>query len=372
MSNDGVNAERIDHTPEAILARMEVELTGAAKAGVETWPHIRSAARQLPDGPVDAVILTGCGDSYYAALGLRPLIERASGVPVLALPAMEAVTFPSVLATPRALLVGISVSGKVERTIQAVTEHRDRSGLTVSISAHADSDLGQAADLAIPTGLRGTPGPVPGTANYLGSMLGLAAIALVLGERGGSASLTDSMVVDALAALDVAVSAGRARATEEASVLEPPFFAIGSGPDLGTAWFGVAKFIEAAATVGVAQDLEEWAHEQFFTTRPGTTVFVHSSGEAVRERARRVAGSVVKVGGRLVTIGDRPLGIAGEQHWALPEVSEPLAPLVSWAPVAMTALAYARHAGRFPFGIDLPGRMQTVDEDIYLPQPSRA
>jgi glucosamine--fructose-6-phosphate aminotransferase (isomerizing) len=372
MSNDGVNAERTEHTPDAILSRMETELNAAAGAGIEAWPKIRAAARRLPEGPLDAVVLTGCGDSYYAALALRPLIEQASGVPVLVQPAMEAVTFPSALATSRALLVGISVSGKVERTIQAVTDHRERGGTTVSISAHADSDLGNAANHAIPTGLRGTPGPVPGTANFLGSMLGLAAIALELGERGGSAGHEDRMVLDALRALDVTVSEGGALARSEASVLEPPFFAIGSGPDLGTAWFGVAKFIEAAATVGVAQDLEEWAHEQFFTTRPGTTVFVHASGEAVRERARRVAGSVVKVGARLVTIGVRPLGIAGEHHWAVPEVAEPFAPLVAWAPVAMTALAYARHAGRYPFGIDLPGRMRTVDEDIYLPQPSRA
>jgi glucosamine--fructose-6-phosphate aminotransferase (isomerizing) len=372
MSNDGVNAERTEHTPDAILSRMQTELTTAAGAGIVSWSQIRAAARRLPAGPIDAVILTGCGDSYYAALALRPLVERASGVPVLAQPAMEAVTFPSALATSRALLVGISVSGKVERTIQAVTEHRRRGGATVSISAHADSDLGQAADLAIPTGLRGTPGPVPGTANFLGSMLGLAAIALELGERDGSASLNDRVVLEALQALDVTVSKGGDRARSEASVLEPPFFSIGSGPDLGTAWFGVAKFIEAAATVGVAQDLEEWAHEQFFATKPGTTVFVHASSEAVRERARRVAGSVVKVGGRLVTIGDEPLGISGEHHWAIPRVSEALRPLVSWAPVAMTALAYARHAGRFPFGIDLPGRMRTVDDDIYLPQPSRA
>lgn len=372
MSNDGVNAERTEHTPDAILSRMETELTAAASAGIESWPQIRSAARRLPESPVDAVILAGCGDSYYAALALRSVIERAAGVPVLAQPAMEAVTFPSVLATSRALLVGISVSGKVERTIQAVTEHRERAGVTVSISAHADSDLGQAADVAIPTGLRGTPGPVPGTANFLGSLLGLAAIALELGERGGTASFDETAVVEALGALDVTVSEGGARARSEASVLEPPFFAIGSGPDLGTAWFGVAKFIEAASTVGVAQDLEEWAHEQFFTTRPETSVFVHASGEAVRERARRVAGSVVKVGGRLVTVGTQPLGVTGEHHWALPAVTESLVPLVSWAPVALTALAYARHAGRYPFGIDLPGRMRTVDEDIYLPQPSRA
>lgn len=371
MGTNTVNADGVEHAPEAILARMEIELSGAARAGVESWSAIRGAARELPDGPVDAVVLTGCGDSYYAGMALRGLIEAAAGVPVLAVPAMEAVTFPSVLASARALTVGVSVSGKVERTIQALTEHRARGGATVSITAHADSDLGLAADVRIATGFRGTPGPVPGTANYLGSLLGLVAIAAELGDRRGRATVTDAGVVDALGALEEVVSGGRDRASAEARELTPPFFSIGSGPDLGTAWFGVAKFIEAAATVGVAQDLEEWAHEQFFTTRPGTTVFVHATVPAVRERARRVAASVVKVGGRLVTIGGDPLGIADEQHWRLPDLDESLAPLVAWAPVTLTALAYARHANRHPFGIDLPGRMRTVDDDIYLAQPKR-
>ncbi|MEO6577883.1 MAG: SIS domain-containing protein [Candidatus Limnocylindria bacterium] len=372
MSTNGVNAESVEHAPDAILSRMEVELTGAAGAGIESWRDIREAAREVPGGRPDAIVLTGCGDSYYAAIALRGLLEAAAGVPVLAVPAMEAVTFPSALATPRALVVGISVSGKVESTIQAVTEHRGRGGATASISAHADSDLGLAADARIATGFRGTPGPVPGTANYLGSMLGLVAIAAELADRERTPAVTDAAVIAALHALDEVVATGRGRASAEAATLEPPFFSIGSGPDYGTAWFGVAKFIEAAATVGVAQDLEEWAHEQYFTTRPGTTVFVHATTPAVVERARRVAGSVVKVGGRLVTIAPEPLGITEEQHWPLPDVADELVPLVAWAPVAMTALAYARHAERFPFGIDLPGRMRTVDEDIYLAQPKRA
>jgi glucosamine--fructose-6-phosphate aminotransferase (isomerizing) len=372
MGTDGVNAESVEHTPSAILSRMEIELTGAAVAGIEAWPRIRDAARQLPSDGLDAILLTGCGDSYYAALGLRDLLEASAGVPVLAQPAMEAVTFPTLLVTPRTLVVGISASGKVERTIQAVTHHGARSGPTVSISAHADSDLGLAADAAIATGIRGTPGPVPGTANYVGSMLGLLAIAVELGERRRAAPFDDADVLGALGALDATIVAGAELAKTEATLLEPPFFSIGSGPDLGSAWFGVAKFIEAAATVGVAQDLEEWAHEQFFTTVPGTTVFVHATNRAGHERARRVAGSVVKVGGRLVSVAPEPLGTSGEHHWPIAVVDERLAPLVAWVPVAMTALAYARHAGRFPFGIDLPGRMRTVDEDIYLPEPNRA
>ncbi len=371
-AQDGsVNAEGVAIRRDAILARMAEELELAGSAGRSAWRSIRTAAASIPAMTWRAIILTGSGDSYYAAMALRGLLEAAARVPVLAVPAMEAVTFPSRLADENALMVAISVSGKVERTIEAIREHRRRGGTAIAISAFADSDLATAADGAIPTGIRGTPGPVPGTANFLGSMLGLVAMAAELGERNRGAMFRESdaeAAMDAVEALAVSPSAHEA----EARALTPPFFSLGSGPDLGIAWFGVAKFIEAAATVGVAQDLEEWAHEQYFTTKPGTSVFVHASSERVRARARRVAASVLKVGGRLVTIGPEPLGLADEQHWPIPPLADAVRPLVAWVPMTMTALAYARIADRHPFGIDLPNRMQTVDEDIYLARPSRA
>ncbi len=178
---------------------------------------------------------------------------------------------------------------------------------------------------------------MPGTANFLGSLLGLVSIGLELGDRRGSNVPDDTAVVDELRALDATVTNDGELALREASELQPPFFCIGSGPDLGIASFGVAKFIEAAATVGVAQDLEEWAHEQFFTTKPGTSVFLHASSAAVLDRAQRVAGSAVKVGGRLVTFSPEPLGVAEERHWALRATNERLAPLVGWDPMAISS-----------------------------------
>lgn len=366
-----VNAEGVAIQRDAILARMTVELGLAGTAGREAWPSIRAAAALLPARDWRAIILTGCGDSYYAAIAMRGLLEATARVPVLAVPAMEAVTYPSRLADENALMVAISVSGKVERTIEAVREHRRRGGNAITVSAFADSDLAAAADGAIPTGIRGTPGPVPGTANFLGSMLGLVAVASELGERTGHEMFQEPDVEAALSAVE-AVAASSSLAEAEARALTPPFFSLGSGPDLGTAWYGVAKFVEAAATVGVAQDLEEWAHEQYFTTKTGTSVFIHASSERVLDRARRVGASVLKVGGRLVTVGPESLGLTDERHWLIPPVAEALRPLVTWVPMAWTALAYARIADRQPFGIDVENRMQTVDEDIYLARPSRA
>lgn len=367
-----VNALGVEIERGSILTRMGTELRVAGPAAQAAWSGIREAANGLPGRTYRSVILTGCGDSYYAATALRSLVESASGLPTLAVPAMEAATFPSLLSDEHALLVGISVSGKVERTIEAVSMHRRRGGATAAISAFGDSDVAAAADAAIPTSLRGTPGPVPGTANFLGSMLGIVAIAAELGARAGRRPAWEPAVVDVLGGLSHAVEEGQPHAARIVTALQPMFCSLGSGPDLGTAWYGVAKFVEAAATFGIAQDLEEWAHEQYFTTTPGTTVFVHATTSGAAARARRVSSSVIKVGATLVTIGTEPLGLTAEHHWPIADAPEPLRPLVAWVPMAVTSRAYAIHAGRFPFGIDLPDRMRTVDEDIYLAQAARA
>src|SRR5712672_1038878 len=100
---------------------------------------------------------------------------------------------------------------------------RPRSQARSNEQSKPDSDLASAADGAIPTRIRGTPGPVPGTANFLGSMLGLTAIAAELGARIRSEVFRDADVVAALDAVD-AFALPVLDAGTEAGALTPPFF----------------------------------------------------------------------------------------------------------------------------------------------------
>jgi glucosamine 6-phosphate synthetase-like amidotransferase/phosphosugar isomerase protein len=349
-----------------ILNRMEDELTHAGSAASAQWAGIKAQAEAVPARKCEHIVITGCGDSYYAGLSMRVTLEELSGLPVAVMPSMEAATFPSRLLEDDALMLAVSVSGKVERTIEAVSRHRERGGTAIAVTAFPDNQLSSVANSVVTTGLRGTPGPVPGTANYLGSLLALIAIGLEMEARKASKrSIADSEILSALGKIDQAFRDSMAQAPSLVRPLRPPFFALGSGPDLGAASFGVAKFLEAAATVGVAQDLEEWAHEQYFATGEGTTVFICSTSPATDERALRVARSVARVGGLPVTIGienDAPRAV----NIRLPKTSTMLAPLVAWVPLTVMALAYAREHERSPFGIDRPNRMSTVDSDIYV------
>ena len=72
-----VNAEGVAIQRGAILARMTEELEMSGSAGLSVWPSVRAAASRLPDRDWRAIVLTGCGDSYYAAIALRSMLEDA-------------------------------------------------------------------------------------------------------------------------------------------------------------------------------------------------------------------------------------------------------------------------------------------------------
>ncbi|MBK8021836.1 MAG: hypothetical protein IPK19_10535 [Chloroflexi bacterium] len=59
---------------------------------------------------------------------------------------------------------------------------------------------------------------------------------------------------------------------------------LGSGPSYAAATFGATKLLEAAGTHCWVQDLEEWAHLQYFVAEPDTTgTFLMRLQGAVRE-----------------------------------------------------------------------------------------
>jgi len=79
---------------------------------------------------------------------------------------------------------------------------------------------------------------------------------------------------------------------------------LGAGPNFGTAFFSMAKLIESGRHNGVGQELEEWAHEQYFVCGPGTYVFVLAPPGAGVDRAREQLWAVRETGAFAVAVCD--------------------------------------------------------------------
>jgi glucosamine--fructose-6-phosphate aminotransferase (isomerizing) len=335
----------------------------------------RQAAERLPAGVPPRVYLVGCGDSHYCGVATRLAFERWSGVATEALEALEFSRY-AVEAAPRgSWVICVSNSGRVVRTVESAIFARERGLIPIALTFDPASRLASSVDAVLTFGYEDV-GFGPGTLSYMASLGGLYALALHLGER--SQRLDAKGVADKLSALS-ALSEAVARTTEavdeqaaelgRATGAEVPIHIIGGGPNYGTALFGMAKFIEAAATPAVGQELEEWAHEQYFCTRPGTLTVVIAPPGASTDRAREQLQAVRDVGGAAAVIcaaGDAETAALADLVLRVPAtVDETLSPVPYCIPLELFAYHYAVSKGKTMLGFDDSRRMEVNFRQIF-------
>jgi glucosamine--fructose-6-phosphate aminotransferase (isomerizing) len=231
---------------------------------------------QFPAQHWQAVYMGGCGDSFYAGLACEMAFLRFCKLPIKALPAMQFSRYEvEHLVTP-GVFFGISNSGNVARTVEAVMMARDAGVDTLAVTGNESSTIVREADaglaLAIPA-----MGRSPGIRSYTVQLLLLFLCALRLGEirqvlssieadrwrqqlRGGAACMEATIQAN-----DTAVKA----LVERLGDAEDWVF-VGSGPSYATALFCAAKLVESCGVQAWAQELEEWGHIQFFNRRERT------------------------------------------------------------------------------------------------------
>jgi glucosamine--fructose-6-phosphate aminotransferase (isomerizing) len=357
-----------EHMLAGITAQPAYLRLGAARELYET-------ASELPLGRPSRVYLVGCGDSHFCGLATRFAFERWTGLPTDALESLEFSRYAVESAPSDALVVAVSNSGRVARTVECALFARQRGIASLGLTYAADSRLAQAASMVLPWTYQDV-GFGPGTLSYLASLVALYAVALRLAVETGR--LTPQEVaqhLDAISATGDAIqhtiAACRPAAEELARAIEPTdsLSVIGGGPNYGTALFGMAKFIEAAAFNAVGQELEEWAHEQYFLTRPGTHTLVLAPAGASIDRAREQLRAVRDVGGRAVAICDtadaETASLADAVLPVTAAADELLSPIVNAIPLELVALAFGQRLGRTMLGFDDERRQEVNFRQIF-------
>ena len=307
---------------------------------------------------IERVFVTGCGDSHHAALNSELAFEQLAGLPCEPQTAMQFSRYGAsfVPDTDRGsnLVLGVSVSGQVSRTVEAVDLGRKAGALTVAITGNREAPLAGVSDLlletAVPPLLDELDGMIiPGTRSYFASQLALYLLAIHLGQQRGNLSkklanklrhelgtIADSME-ETIASSD-AVAQQAAQEWLDADT----FVYCGSGPNYGTALFSAAKLLEASGDTAVAQDMEEWAHLQYFARQETTPTFLISAGQRDVDRALEIATAARALGRRLaiITPGNSPLAQkgGGDVLFSLKEtVRECFSPLLTSIPAILFA-----------------------------------
>jgi len=276
--------QQVDTLPDLVLAMIDELVTA-----------VRHTLTPSLSQKIERIFSTGCGDSYFAPLNAELAFEQLAGLPCEPMTAMQfaryAVGFLPETGRGSNLVLAVSVSGAVSRTVEAMALARQAGATAVALTGNPEGPLGQAAEFVLETAVPPLPAElqgliVPGTRSYVASQLALYLCAIQLGEHRGHLTKTaanklrrELAHMAELMAQTIALSDKATRQAAEAWHDADQFVFCGAGPNLGTAQFSAAKILEASGETAVAQDTEEWAHLQYFGRQVATpTVFIGAGG----------------------------------------------------------------------------------------------
>ena len=337
---------------ELMLREMQSQPADLAAALVD----LRGQAAALDLGRPERVVMTGSGDSGFAAMAVEHAFTQALGRPVWALPSASAARYGQ--GRIDGLTAVISVSGEVRRTIEAAMAARNAGGQVVAITAGASSSLAGLADavLVMPEPFTRS---TPHTRDYTMTLLSL--LVLLEALSGEPIPELDAWPGQVGELLPASLAWAERLAEAKASVDGPVWF-LGMGPDRGTAAYGALKFWEAGGSAAWWDDLEEFGHGSQLAARPGQLAVLFASGPAWG-RAHEMRDGLERMGLSPAVIGDRAPEDA--QCLALPPIRPELSPLLSSIPPQALAYAFANQRG---IEVERPmggGSLGELYEDVH-------
>jgi glucosamine--fructose-6-phosphate aminotransferase (isomerizing) len=315
--------------------------------------------------------MTGSGDSLYAASAVLPGLQRLTGIRATALTAIEFARYRAPLLTENDMLWAISNSGSAARTRETVSLARDKNILTVGVTGSATGPLAKATDITLLRQVEELTeidahrrGIFLNMVEFLAAMYALYFAGLKLGVARGAISqeAADNFMHDCKVAI-ASVARVAAECEAQAAALAKDLSAldtiwvIGAGPSFATARYCAAKFHEQLPWNGIPEDLEEWAHLQYFLTlswKERSVVIVLAPPGNSLDRAEELVEGIHDVGGRAIVVaspgaGEFPLAhtvfrIAGVE-------SEFLSAFTYHLPAQILILYLARLRGQEPFAL---------------------
>lgn len=336
------------------LMREEISMIPQLLEGqLETLARpLSSLAQNLCAGGIEHLYLVGCGDSAFAGAASVLAFQKHTGIHAEGIHALDLARYRVRYLPERSAVVCISFSGRVGRTIEAAMQARRFGHRVIVLTGYSDSPLAKEATdviaLSVPTS-----GYSPGTSTYLAILAALLDLAVAWGEARGAdttrvRALLRSAPGLAQQTLDVANEPAQRVAEQIAQHNWVTF--LGAGPNLASARFGAAKLFEGPQRLGVATNIEEWAHEEYFVSGAGTPVFLIAPSGASFDRAGEILSELDFIGANPVFIGDRRPQITPATFIPLAAgLPEEFSPLLAALPLSLFAFHLTRASGQVRF-----------------------
>lgn len=329
---------------------------------------LRALATELTDAGIEHIYLSGCGDSAFAGAASALAFQKHAGIDAEGVHALDLARYRVRYLPQRSAVVCISFSGKVGRTIEAAIQARRFGQRVIVLTGNPDSPLAQQANdvmlLSVPT-----LGYSPGTSTYLAILAALLDLSVAWGKtRGRDTSDQDLLLrnVPELAHQTLENATLPAQQVAEQLVKQPWLTFLGGGPNLATAHFGAAKMFEGPRKLGVATNIEEWAHEEYFVSGAGTPIFLIAPAGASFDRASEILSELNFIGAYPVMISDMEPEQSGGTFIPLaPGLPEEFSPLLAALPLSLFAFYLSRASGQERFEFASPEIAREHYETIH-------
>ncbi len=297
--------------------------------------------------PGGRIFAFGCGDGWFAARAVADYARDTLGLAFSACSSLELLAYVVPTLGPDDLVVAISMSGTADRTNEAAEAARVRGARVLALTNGAGGALASIAHAKLSLGIADLAPFLTGTTKYTATVLGLL-LFLAAGRPGPEAEI--AALVEALADL---VPAAEAFAREAIASLadRPPTGVriLSAGCNMATADYGTAKFIKLIREPVWSDDVEEFAHRQFWSCPATDLVIYVAANPAVGRCAAGSAAALGSMGMRTIAIDTPAAPVATAfRRFTLSPVGEALSPLAASIPVQFLAYFLARTFGASP------------------------
>lgn len=382
---------------ETMLSKQLSNFAPLFKTSVETGinfnklrEHLRAGFQRMVTHPkyrADAHLwLSGSGDSLFAAEAVLPGLRRWAGIQGTALSGIEFARYRAPLLTERDALWAISNSGSAARTRETVSLAQSKGVLAMGITGSESGPLASSADTYIFRPVEDLPaineinrGIFMNMNEFLVTLYSLYFVGLHIGVANGALkeAAAESILtrceeaIQLLPALAATHEEQAAKLAEELKSLDT-IWIIGAGPSHGTARYCAAKFHEQLPWNGIPEDLEEWAHLQYFLSlewKERSVVMVLAPPGNSMDRAEELVEGISGVGGRAIVV-------AHSDHGSFPKAmmefrladsaNEFLSAFTYHLPAQMLILYLARQRGQEPFALRRADGYQLIRHGVVL------
>lgn len=312
--------------------REEFSSTGLARLGNSSGP----------------IVAFGSGDGWFAARAAAAYAQQDLRLDYEAASSLETLSYVLPRHANSDLVgVAISMSGSADRTNEAAEGLRKKGKPVLALTNGSGTELARITGEKISLNVPDLAAFLTGTTKYTATLLGL----MMLLE--GAARAKTSRWLPYLTALPELLPAVEQFSQElaERFVTRPPTGVriLSAGPNLATAEYGMAKLIKLLPLPVWSDDVEEFAHRQFWSCPATDLVIYIATNPAVARCASASAAALGSMGMRTVAIDTPACPVSGAGvRFTLPDLPESLSPLFAAIPLQFIGYYLALAFGANP------------------------